>query len=442
MKKLLTVGVASIAFNSAFAAGFGIYEASARGNAVGGALVGDAGDATAVYYNPANIAFSTNIQMAVGTTFIHPFCDVEVDHRPQTRMDPGWFTVPTMFFTVPLPADFAFGWGNYTEYGLGTRYNTGWDLAADTQKTTMRQVTLNPNLAYKFTDWMSASVGIRESWIQFENHKQPNHGENFWYANSMLPGGGMYMPNLPNAYNLHTKLKGEDWATGWNVAFDFKPTDDLSFGLQYRSKIKHKIRGDFTMKGDVSTPLGSLPASTVAASQGYSAMSHASAWLTLPQSVTFGANYKVTERYRVGSAITWTEWSSVDRINFVIPNGPGGGYRLPLKWKDTVRVGFGMEYDLLDWLTVRCGYTFDEDPTSKKHSTTMLPCGDRHIIGSGLGFKLAENLYLDLGYSFIRMNNEHYNVAYNRANGTVGQKRYSTRNGHSHLVSATLRYSF
>jgi long-chain fatty acid transport protein len=347
-----------------------------------------------------------------------------------------------MFFTVPLPADFAIGWGNYTEFGLGTHYSPGWALAADTQQTTIRQVTLNPNVAYKFTDWMSASVGIRESWIQFENYKQPNAGENFWYANGQLPGGGMYMPALSNAYNLRTRLKGEDWATGWNAALDFKLTDDLSVGVVYRSKIKHKIRGDFDMTGSVNTPLGTLPASQVAASQGYSASSRASAWLELPQSLTFGANYKVTDRYRVGSSITWTDWSSVDTINFAIPNGPGGGYRLPLNWKDTVRVGFGMEYDLLDWLTVRCGYTFDEDPTSKKHSTTMLPCGDRHIIGSGLGFKLAENLYLDFGYSFIRMNNEHYPVAYARADGTAGSKRYSTRNGHSHLVSASLRYSF
>jgi len=436
MKKILTVVIA-MALGSASAAGFGIYEASARGNAVGGALVGDADDATAVYYNPANMAFSTNVQLAVGLTFIHPFCDVEVDHYPQNRMDPGWFTVPTAYFTVPLPADFSFGWGNYTEFGLGSYYHPGWSLAADTQKTTIRQVTLNPNLAYKFTDWLSASLGIRESWIQFENYKQPYSGESFWYANA-----GTYLPGYPNAYHLRTHLKGEDWATGWNGAINIKATEKLSFGLVYRSRIKHKIRGDFNMDGYVNTPSGVVSAPLVALSQGYCATSHASAWLTLPQSVTFGANYKVTDRYRVGTSITWTEWSTVDTIKFNIPNGPGGGYPLKLSWRNTFRAGFGMEYDLLDWMTVRGGYTFDEDPTSKRNSTTMLPRGDRHIIGSGLGFKLADNLYLDLGYSFIRMNNEHYKVSYSKADGTTGEKRYSTRNGHSHLVSATLRYSF
>ena len=420
MKKLLTAVVVSLAVTSSFSAGFGIYEASARGNAVGDALVGDTGDATANYYNPANIAFSTNIQFAAGVTFIHPFCDVEVNHVPQNRMDPGWFTVPTAFFTVPLPADFVLGWGNYTEYGLGSHYHRGWALAGDTQQTTMRQVTMNPNLAYKFTDWLSASVGMRESWIQFENYKEPYHD---------MPGG---------VSQLTTKLKGEDWATGWNGAIDVKATEDLSLGLVYRSQVKHKIRGDFDMTGSFA----GLSAPAAAALLGGSAHSHASAWLTLPRSVTFGANYKVTERYRVGTSVTWTEWSSVDTIKFNLPQAPGGGFPLKLNWQDTVRVGFGMEYDLLDWMSVRCGYTFDEDPTSKKHSTTMLPCGDRHIIGSGLGFRLAENLFLDFGYSFIRMNNEHYFVAYDTAPGVTGRGRYSTRNGHSHLVSTSIRYSF
>lgn len=428
MKKLaIAASIAAGAAIFAQGAGFGIYEASPRGNAVGGALVGDTGDATANYYNPANIAFATNIQFAVGATFINPFCDVEVDHKSQDRMNPGWFTIPAAYLVVPLPWDLAFGWGNYTEYGLGTHYNGGWDLAGDTQSTTMRQVTLNPNIAWKALDNLSFAVGLRASWIDFANHKQPYYGENFLYE--YMPG--MFMDTgIHDAYHLRTKLHGDDWAVGYNAAVNFKATEKLSFGLVYRSQIRHNIKGNFDMKGYANTPLGRVA---------QYAHTTASAKLRLPRSVTGGVNYKVTERYRVGAALTWTEWSSVDTIKFKIP---GYGYSLPLKWKDTLRVGIGMEYDLLDWLTVRGGYTFDEDPSSKNHSTTMLPCGDRHIIGTGLGFKLAENLYLDLGYSFIRMNNEHYFVKYNRPNGTTGQKRFSARNGHSHLVSAAIRYSF
>ena len=108
MKKLMIAVASASMVQGVLAAGFGIYEGSARGNALGGAVIGDVDDATAAYHNPANIAFSTNIQVAAGVTFINPFCDVEVDHKSQGRMNAGWFTVPTFYATIPLPFDLAF----------------------------------------------------------------------------------------------------------------------------------------------------------------------------------------------------------------------------------------------------------------------------------------------------------------------------------------------
>ena len=415
MKKVLILAAVAAATTCSYGAGFGIYEASARGNAMGGAVIGDTHDATAAYHNPANLAFATNIMVSAGGTFILPYCDVEVDHRSQNRMNPGWFFVPTFYATIPLPFDFAFGWGNYTEFGLGTKYGKNWDLAGDTQQTTMEQMTFNPNLAYKITDWWSVAAGIRGSYIHFNNHKQP-------YYNFSGTGGGIF--------DLHSRLNGDDWGLGWNAATTLKPTEDLSIGLVYRSMIRHKIAGSFDLNGFSAVPTPGI----------LSEHQRASAKLRLPESLTLGVNYNVTKRYRVGSSVTYTRWSSLDKIAFKI--GGGHSYTQRFDWRDTVRVGFGMEYDFLDWLTGRIGYTFDEDPTKKHHESTMLPAGDRHIIGTGLGFKITDSLTLDLGYNFIRMNNEHYDVTYEAAPGVYQKRRMSCRNGFSHLISATLSYSF
>lgn len=416
MRKSICLTVATMAAANVFAAGFGIYEASSRGNAMGGAIVGDAMDATANYHNPANIAYATNVQVAVGVSFINPFCDIEVNHERQNRMDPGWFTIPTFYATVPLPWDFAIGWGNYTEYGLGSRYSPGWGIAADTQQTTMEQITMNPNLAWKALDWLSLSVGLRASWIGFENHKQP-------FVSLPAPLGTADS----------TRLRGEDWTLGWNAGLSLKPVEDVTVGLVYRSRMRHDIKGHFDYFGTLAPP-------SLAAGSFNSVHGTASARLTLPDSLSLGVNWNVTKRYRVGLIGTWTHWSTVKEINFrVAPmKMPPGGYTMPFHWKDTIRAGVGMEYDLFNWMSVRCGYTFDEDPSKKHLSTTMLPAGDRHIIGSGLGFKISDNLFLDLGYSFIRMNNVHYYVK-----TTVGPTyRFSAHNGYSHIVSATIRYSF
>ena len=423
MKKLLIASFAAIASNAAFCAGFGLYEASPRGNALGGSLVGGAGDASANYFNPAGLTDLTNVSVVVGATLINPFCDVKADNRAQEKMNPGWFVAPTFYASVPLPFDFALGWGSYSEYGLGSKYARSWDLAGDTVETTMKQYTFNPNLAYKVADWWSVAAGIRMSYIQFENFKAPHHGESFYYD-----AYGVVLPQYSEAYHLKSHLKGDDWDFGYNLGTTVKVATNVSLGVVYRSRIRHNIKGDFNLRGHVDTPLGRVVQHEDL---------HAGAKLTLPQSVTFGGNWDVTPRLRLGTAITWTEWSSVETIRFRIPKY---GYNENLKWHDAWRFGFGGEYDLTGALTLRAGYVYDRDPCN--HGTTMLPAGDRHIVGIGAGIKLTDNLRLDIGYNIIAMEDSDRTIRLRTMSGETETHRFSARNSFSHLLSAAITYSF
>ena len=423
MKKIATAVACIGLTGAAFSAGFGLYEATARGNVLGGSLVGTTGDASANYFNPANLTDLTNVSVVAGMTLINPFCDVYVDGRPQTKMDPGWFVAPTFYASVPLPFDFAFGWGNYSEFGLGTKYGRHWDLAGDTLETTMKQYTFNPNLAWKPLDWWSVSAGFRMSYITFENFKEPHHGESFYYE-----AYRMTLPQFRDAYHLKSHLKGDDWDWGYSLGTSFKIMTNLTAGVVYRSRIRHNIKGDFNLRGGVDTPLG-----RVAQHEDL----HAGAKLTLPQSVTFGGNWEATPKLRLGTAVTWTEWSSVETIRFRIPKY---GYSEGLKWRNAWRFGLGGEYDLLDWMTVRTGYVYDRDPCN--NGTTMLPAGDRHIIGLGTGFKITENLRFDLGYNFVIMENSDRTIHLKQMSGAEETHKFSASNSFSHLVSASITYSF
>ncbi len=425
MKKLMIGFVTMMSVATTFGAGFGIYEASARGLAMGDAIVGDVDDATANYHNPANIADADSVQIALGGTLINPMYDIEINHVEQDRMNAGWFTIPHAYITIPLPGDFAFGLGEYTEYGAGTEYSYDWDARTDSISTTIEQFTLNPNLAYKVTDWWNISVGMRVSNFRFVQHG---------WVDEVGP--------LPAA--MHSKVKGDDWGLGWNAAMSFKPTDKLSLGVVYRSSIKHKISGKHMLGGTVSAPVGvggslvALPVGspmldTVLAAQGAKLLpgGRASGVVRTPSSVVLGANYDFTERFRAGAAVTWTRWSNVKQINFNLPNGTEP---LKLRWHNSWRVGLGMEYDFFDWMSGRIGYMYDRDPGSSHFLTTAIPPGDRHIICLGSGFRITDNLSLDLAYSFIRMNNEH---------GYLDDGKYASwRNGGSHIISATVKYEF
>ena len=390
----LVVAFAAMTSVTAMGAGFGLYEASARGLGMGNGLVGSTKDASANYYNPANLTELTNASVMVGMTLINPFCDVVVDGVQQQKMNAGWFPPPHAYIAVPVLKDLVFGFGTYCEYGLGTKYDNNWALKADTTETTIEQFTFNPNIAYKVTEDWSVAFGARMSYITFENYKT------------------MTIPTPYGNFPGRVHLEGDDFNCGYMLSTQYKVNDDLSLGLVYRSRINHRIEGDFD--------LNSMPMNL---------SGDASAKLVLPASVTMGANYDFTERFRGGAALTWTEWSTINHIDFNIP--------MPrtqeLNWHDAWRLGFGFEYDLTDSFTGRIGYSFDWDPSSEAHGTTMLPPGDRHIIGFGASYKFLEDWRIDLGYSFIMMESE---------TRMVEGLRFQCDNSYSHLISASVAYTF
>lgn len=419
INKVMTCAVASFAIaGAAFGAGFGLYETSARGVGMGNGLVGSTKDASASYYNPANLTENTNVQVMVGISLINPFCDVKVDGQRQAKMNPGWFPPPHAYISTPIWGDRVFfGFGTYCEYGLGTKYDNNWDLKHDTTETTIEQFTFNPNLAFKITEDWSVAFGARMSYLTFENYKTA------WDYDLSPMGLGRQ--------HIRTHLKGDDFNCGYVLATQYKVDDKLSLGLVYRSRINHQVEGDFNASGYVNPYTGSaLPPS-----------GDAKAKLVLPSSVTFGANYDFTKRFRAGAALTWTEWSTINHIDFKLP--PPSARTQNLNWHDAWRLGFGFEYDITDSFTGRIGYSYDWDSSGEAHGTTMLPPGDRHIVGFGIGYKFLKNWRIDLGYNFIIMESETRHVKNEKPlPGQNGSYKFQCDNSYSHIASVSLSYSF
>ena len=409
----VVVAMVSMASVSAMGAGFGLYEASARGLGMGNGLVGSTGDASANYYNPANLTELSDPSVMVGMTLINPFCDVTVDGRRQPKMNAGWFPPPHAYIAAPVMEDLVLGLGTFCEYGLGTKYDGSWLLKMDTTETTIQQFTINPNIAYRITDDWSVALGARMSYLTFENYKTP-------------------FDIAPLGY-IRTHLEGDDFNCGYELATSYKVTDDLSLGLVYRSRINHRVEGDLDAKKHGA-------AAALAPRNG-----DASAKLVLPSSLTMGANYEFTESFRSGVSLTWTEWSTINHIDFRLPRSYAGldtSYTEDLNWRNAWRVGFGFEYDFTDYLAGRIGYTYDMDPANKNKGTTMLPSGDRHIIGFGASYKFLESWRVDLGYSFILMESETRMVHAGNAVTGYREHRFECDNSYSHLVSASVAYTF
>ncbi len=432
-----------------FSAGFALYEGSARGNAMGGAVMGKAVDASANFYNPATLTDLTGTVVTVGMTTEHPSADTSVNGRSTGKMDPGCFVLPHIYLAQELPWGFSFGLGFAPEYGLGSKYRDDWPMVWDTRKTTIEGLVLNPNLAYKVTDDWSVSAGFRLMYFTFDQ-----------YSNPMATSDGQQYGTLDN------HLKGDngmlDW--GWQVSTKYNITEKLSAGLMYKSYIDTKVKGSNYTKvmGYNDAPVAAGVRAALAGYEGLpiynqlyqsayasavqqahdkvdagarGATGDASCELRLPQSLTFGLNYDVTDDLHLGTALTWTQWSSLDTLHFDLPGD--NDKDVPLKWDDVWRVGFGAAYDITDDLTFMISYIYDMDPTHNNHGTTMLPPGDRHIGTIGLGYTWGP-VDISVSYGLVFMCGE----ARDHTDSLGNVYSFDTENGISHAAGVTMSYQF
>ena len=461
MKKL-SLAAAGVALSglSAFGAGFALYEGSASGTALGGAVMGKAQDASTVFYNPAAMSDFTNVAVTVGFVTEHPTADTAVNGHHGRKMDPGAFMLPHAYAVVPLPCDFSFGLGFAPEYGLGTHYNQDWEMAWNTRSTFVEGLTINPNISYRITDKWSVAAGIRLLYFKFDQYSSP-----------MAVSDGNYYGSMRN------HLKGDngftDW--GWELSTRYKFTDSISAGVLYKSYIDTTVKGynhtrvksrDYsaaeaqadaavrqrlTAMGLAGTPYWDAyyaqamqQANAQAHQQVDSALDsaasgntgHAGAEIRLPQSVTLGGNWDVTETVHLGSALTWTEWSSMEKLNFHLPSGVK---TTKLNWHDVYRVGVGGAWDFHENFSFLTSYVFDMDPCShrRNNGSTMLPQGDRHIGTVGLQFHWGNmDITACYGLVFMMSHSAHY------TDSQGNDWKFDTHNGLSQSAGVSVSYQF
>ena len=433
-KQVCGLAVAALVSSAAtaFGAGFALYQGSAKGIAWGGAVMGRAVDGAANFYNPATISDFTNTVVTIGTGLETPRASARIDGHGAGRMDPGTFLLPHAYIVQPLPWGFTFGLGFAPEYGLGTQYSDSWGLNWNTTETTVEGLVINPNLSYSITEDWSVAAGFRILYFSFDQYSKP------------IAAAGNYRLG-----RMATHLEGDngfaDW--GWQVSTRYRILDNLSFGAMYRSHIDTKVRGHYSTHvtsyntstiNAIAPYLGATPdqiMSSVAAGAA-KANGDAGADIRLPQSITAGLNWDVTDTVHLGGAVTWTRWSSMDTLVF---NLEGGDKTTKLDWDDVFRFSIGGAWDFAEDWSLIGSYCYDMDPCSTKDDTgsTMLPAGDRHIINGGLAWSWGD-FEIAACYGLVLMCRE--NQTYHDSTGRA--YRFSTKDGLSHQVGLTLTYKF
>ena len=399
-----------------FASGFGLYEASAKTYAMGGAVLGKAADASANFHNPATLTDFTNIAVTVGFMTEHPRARMKVTRDgttyPSSPMNSGCYVLPHFHLVAPLPWDLAFGLGIMPEYGLGSEYDDSWRLNYGSTDTQVQSFTVNPNLAWKATDKLSVGAGLRFLYWDFEQYSRP-------YS---------YSPY----YNVGNRLKGDNRMKdfGYQIGLKYDFTDDFSMGLTYKSPTVCHVEGKSQTGGYVASPAGVVSAASY---------KDAEAVLEMPQSVTGGFNWDITEDWHLGGIVSWTQWSVIDQVhfNFVdVSTGVASSELCRFNWKDTWRFGLAPSWDFADGWTWIASYVFETDCAGDQYST-MLPPSERHMLSTGLCWSPYDWMEIALTYGMIIMDGKESHVKWDRPGDT-----YQAYRGISHAAGLSVTFRF
>lgn len=403
-----TLGVAAaLAAQTVFGAGFGIYEGSARGNAMGTEVTADPASPSVLYNNAAGMTELEGTQIEAGVTLINPAVTV-VTATPAgtaaTEADSNWWTPPSAYVTHQINEKLWAGLGIFSRYGLGIEYPDNWPGRYNIQEATIQSLDVNPSVAFKVLDNLSLAAGLRAEWFDLELKKA-------------IPTGAPFVDP-----DLQLKLCGDSWGVGYNLGAYFKATEWLSLGLAYDSEVDQEVEGDYT----VTHPAG------MTVNQG-----NGGGDISTPDIIRLGASIAATEKLTVNLGVIYTMWSSYEElaINF---NPPLLG-KVPASvaekdWDDVFRYQVGMEYALNETWALRAGYVFDETPDPDRTMDYIVPANDRNLFSVGAGYQKGD-FFCDLSYTYLMIVDR--DVAPRPAEGVLPGEY---QDGDTHLIGISAGY--
>lgn len=404
----------------ALAEGFALSDWGARGTSLGGGMVGRADDPSAVAYNPAGITQLPGTRAMGGVTVITPMGTLVTQDKSgreeRTDVERHFWLNPHAYLTHQYSDNVWFGFGVFSRFGLGNSYPHDWPGRGNLVDVQLQTLSLNPNVAFKVTDQLSLAFGVEIMGASMVMHKDtlPEH------------------PQYGAMGRAEQRMDGMSVGFGFNAAAHYTYNEHWSAGLTYRSRVKQDVKGDSTWTKRPSSPLFAQ------AFDKQFVDSDLHGTLNLPDVISFGLTWNPTPDLSFEAGTVYTVWSHFRSLNIYLEDPMNYVGYTPKNWHDTWGFNISAEYRVLDWMTLRAGYIWEESPMDDATMDYMTPSNGRERYSVGVGFN-RDRWTLDLAYSYINIESLNYDSAASHNGGVLPGH---SRGGHAHVMAASLGYTF
>jgi long-chain fatty acid transport protein len=377
MRKITTLVVAAamlLAFApEARSAGFLIYEHGAAAMAMAGAFTSLAKDPSALWHNPAGIAWLEGTRIMGGATFIFPsgYADFpDYPGAPKYYQKHKIFTPPNFYLTHQLSKKAVIGLGVFAPYGLGITWpepeTFPWRYLGTSGD--MQTIFVNPAIAFKLTNRFSLGLGVSFIYSKLTQS-----------ITQMMDMGEMTI-DVPS----DVSVDGTSFA--FNAGILYKG-DNFRWGLNYRSRFSMDYAGTISLDIPVyTTPFEGTGETT----------------FHFPDIVTLGLSFDLSKKLIWAVDLHYVFWSTYDSYTFHIevPDlALTEDLIVPAQWKDTYLFRTGLEYMASNRLALRCGVIYDKTPQPATTMDSSLPDANRLALTAGFGYTFGK-WTLDFAYHF------------------------------------------
>jgi long-chain fatty acid transport protein len=378
---------------------FSFYEVGARAASLGGSFTARADDATAIFYNPAGLAFLDGLRLKTNLAFGSRATDA-------TRSDTG-AVFPNRrgefrgdHFAAWRPVrGVGVGLAMYSAYNFTSRWPPNWDLGTIAISTGINAPTLSlaaaveplPGLAVGASlDLVFLSVG----WDHYVLFDLPN-----------------FPLDEPAQVTSFQSLKGH--GLGYSVAALWKIAPWLRIGARYQAKVPVDLRGFNSFLLPNSSAWVVLPGPD----EGYYTLAGIMNWfytdqivtgrLARPRGIACGVAVAPLRNLSLSFDLRWEGWSEFGRWEFRSVKEGGdlsprlgilyrqfygiepdyGVQGLELALTDSTRLMAGAEYKVWKWFSFRAGFTRQASAAAEAGRSPLYPDPGFTIYSFGVGYE-------------------------------------------------------
>ena len=422
---LLFLGGCLLAAGASWAGPVDIHSIGARATSLGGAYSANAEGPFAAYYNPAGLTQTESPVTSAGIMVLNPDLEVknyEVENSGKADLGPtdegdksDNIYPPHLGFAMPINSKWSVGVAAYVPFGLHLKWEDNPNknpMSYNAYENWYQREVVTPTVAYKVNDQLSLGLGV-----------SLGRSEAGVYRNvyGLTPYGmdTAFETEMTDSFNYSA-----------NLGLMYKPTQEWSIGLTYRSQADADFDGELEVKGDKTS--ATFP-HTIKDEYDVSMddVDH-------PDQVQFGARYQPYETLSLEADVVWTRWSMVDEqtVEFDDKDDPfiqaayeDGEEVFERDWDNTWQIRMGTEWRATDMITLRGGYFYDPSCVPDDTFDGQWPDTDKQTFSLGAGFDITQNWTVDtvLQYTLIEERSisgesENLNDSYNYEAGPLSNE--------------------